>query len=214
MTVRKIGCVSAIVLALLACSTAALAQERPRFESDVPKGIGTAPIHYNDSHLRLFGSFGSNIGLLGDAPVALSGMISYQRLHSALGAGFLSSSSTGGSQPFKNWFEADITYGYVASGNDFGYFGSDAKDFYIAASAGISFFNYQERWRFGRRFSDPIDTNVSHRNLSVAGVGIPVILQADYSVRKYVGFGVEVFANLNTYRINYGALVTLELIYP
>jgi hypothetical protein len=203
-----------LFIAIVGISRGVVAQEAPVVSDNIPSGVGTPPVRHKDSYLRLFGGIGVNIGLRNDVPAATSIFLSRQNLHGVLTAGFISGSKPSRELPNKSWFELNAAYGYAMNGNDLGYFERDADQIYVAISGGLGIFSYQENWPFRRRFFNPIDTLSSHQNLSVVGIGVPIMVQANYAMFKYVGFGVSLFANLNTYLINYGTLISLELISP
>ena len=182
--------------------------------SSIRPGVGFQKTKDRDvPHFRVFGGFGISAGLVNEAPASSIFTLIYQNLRTVLSASIMTSSSITRDPPRKNWVEFDLLYGLANTNNAYIHFGFSPDQLFVSASAGIGFFSYQTSWRRGRRFGQSIDTDSTHVNSTISGIGVPFQIQISYSPFDLMGIGLSLFANLNTKQINYGVALSAQIFY-
>ena len=181
--------------------------------SDIRPGVGM--IHRREDsgiHFRLFGGLGVNAAKFKEAPLAYAFGAAYQVGNQVFSGSFIHNESISRQPPRISWDEFDLLYGYGTTGLDLIRYGFRANELYLAISSGFGFYSYDTRYQFRRRSAAP-PTDSLRQNSYEWGFGIPIQLQASYSLIEYVGLGITLFGNLNTKHIMYGATATIQFYY-
>ncbi len=191
-------------------------QEKIAFAQDPYSSTGVARhVPPQEPTYRALFGIGGNAGIGGLAPQTFVGVISYDLLPSVLTATLISNNSTSATPPRITYTEFDLLYG-LAFDKIFSHYSGPSEQFHSALSAGISFGDYQTRWRnVGRRGSSgpPYFLTISPPNTSQYSLGVPIQLQAIYEPFRYVGMGALLFYTISTFQPSYGGAVVLEVRY-
>ncbi|MBS1903389.1 MAG: hypothetical protein JSS75_06790 [Bacteroidetes bacterium] len=170
----------------------------------------------HNHHITLWAGIGGSGALAHTAPLAYAGGLSWQSYHLLLGGDILRNTSVQRTPPRYSWTEIDATVGYATAPRDLIAYGFLPEQLTLSASAGLSWYSFATNWRRGRGRVGapvPVDTNASHVNTYEWGFGVPIQLQAHYTLLQYVGIGLVGFANINTKRSDAGVLLTAVISY-
>jgi hypothetical protein len=169
-------------------------------------------LHPDPPHYRLLVGMGQNLGRITEDPLALLVSANYQVGAITLGAQFISSSSTGGAIPRKNFSEGGALVGY-AWDNDISSYASKPQFLHLSIAGGAGIATYSERWRRfrGRGVVDSIA--LTHTNVFQSALAFPIQVQAVYEPWRYIGLGAMLWTDFNSIAPSYGASIVLEARY-
>ncbi|SRR5579883_1214 len=190
-------------------------QSLPLLEQAAPTEVGVPRyIQLFEARYRLLFGFGGNAGVGALTPRSFIGLAEYQTSSSVLGAGFISSSSTGFGFPRRSYSEFDALYS-IAYDDLLTHYELPSQHFHASFGAGLSLAAYSTVWHRFRRGAIVPDSSLVllQPNTTEIALGLPIQAQAIYEPFRYAGIGAIAFANFSKLQPSFGGAIILETRY-